>query len=123
MIWFVKLTEIGNHWSEETVRYERGVKLPSGTSTKMSLANPDSSLRKTNESSLMTTLYNDIPPVESFPENSACIFDGMSVVQKVVHAPDTFGQLADKLFSTIFLQADNCQRLDLLFDVYREISI
>ena len=76
----------------------------------MSLANPDGSLRQTNKSSLMTTLYKDIPPVESFPENSACIFDGLSVVQKVVHAPDTFGQkLADKLFSTILLQACKCQ--------------
>ena len=55
----------------------------------MSLANPDGSLRKTNKSSLMTTLYKDIPSVKSFPENSARIFDGMIVEQKVVHAPDT----------------------------------
>ena len=47
----------------------------------------------------------------------------MSVVQKVVHAPDTFGQHADKLFSTILLQASKCQRLVVVFDVYREISI
>ena len=67
----------------------------------------------------MITLYKDISPVESFSENSACIFDGMSVVQKVVHAPDTFGQLADKLFSTTLLQADKCQRLDVVFNVYR----
>ena len=71
----------------------------------------------------MTTLYKDIPPVESFPENSACIFVGMSVVQKVIHAPDTFVQLAVKLFSTILLQAGKCKRLDVVFDVYQEISI
>ena len=42
----------------------------------MSLANPDGSLRKTNKSSLMITLYKDIPPFESCSENSACVFDG-----------------------------------------------
>ena len=42
----------------------------------------------------------------------------MSVVQKVVDATDTFGQRADKLFSTTLLQAGKYQRLDVVFDVY-----
>ena len=64
----------------------------------MSLANPDGSVRKTNKSKLMTTLYKDIPLAESFPENSACIFDGMIVEQEVVHAPDNLDNLQINCF-------------------------
>ena len=89
----------------------------------LSLGNPDGSLRKTQKSSLMEVLTKDFSPLDTIPPHSALVIDGMSIVQKVVHAPDTFGQLGEKLLSNILAEGRAHGRIDVVFDVYREMSI
>ena len=84
---------------------------------------PDGSLRKTQKSSLMEVLTKDFSPLDTIPPHSALVIDGMSIVQKVVHAPDTFGQLGEKLLSNILAEGRAHGRIDVVFDVYREMSI
>ncbi|KAK5921267.1 hypothetical protein CgunFtcFv8_024984 [Champsocephalus gunnari] len=46
------------------------------------LSNSDGSLRKTNKAALARELEKNVSPAEDMPEPSACIIDGMSLVQK-----------------------------------------
>jgi len=89
----------------------------------MALANPDGSMRKTQKSQLLALLTKDTTPVESIPNDCAFIIDGMSLVQKVVDVPETFGLLAEKLLHLIIANAGQCKRIDVVFDVYRDKSI
>lgn len=47
------------------------------------LLNGDGSLCKTNKASLARELENSVSPAEAIPEQSACIIDEMSLVQKL----------------------------------------
>ena len=47
----------------------------------------------------------------------------MAVVQALVQIPDTFGELAEHLFSTIKWQTKDALRTDIVFDTYPENSI
>jgi len=48
------------------------------------LSNPNGTLRKTNEAQLSKHLKRDITPSDTIPSNSACIIDGMAMVQKIL---------------------------------------
>ena len=55
-----------------------------------SLAAPDGSLKKTAKSSLAKELQKDAPAVESLLPRSACIIDGMAMVQRLKGDQKTF---------------------------------
>ena len=47
------------------------------------LASADGSLRKTSKSALEKELQKDVPAVESIPQPSAYIIDGMAMIQRL----------------------------------------
>ena len=80
-----------------------------------SFATCDGMLLKTNKA----TLSKDIEKMGSYVENilprCACIIDAMSFVQK------TIGN--HKLFLTMINEGKGCSRIDIIFDVYKSLSI
>ena len=87
------------------------------------LANADGSLRKTDKAKFMNDIAQNVPVVEFFTEKSACIVDGMSIVQKLDGNQNTFGDIAKTVLKIVIREGDKCDRVDVVFDVYREGSI
>lgn len=87
------------------------------------LANSDGTLRKTNKAALARELEKNVSPAEEFPEPSVCIIDGMSIVQKMKGDGKTFSQIADAILSVALHEGVLSNRVDVVFDVYRETSI
>ena len=87
------------------------------------LANADGSLRKTDKAKFMNDIVQNVPVVEVFTEKSACIVDGMSIVQKLDGNQKTFGDIAKTVLKIVICEGDKCDRVDVVFDVYREGSI
>ena len=88
-----------------------------------SLAKGDGTLRKTSKAALSRELEKQVLPAETIPEPSATIIDGMSLVQKMKGNEQTFSQLADSVLTQILHEGARSQRIDVIFDVYREDSI
>ena len=87
------------------------------------LANQDGSLRKTEKAALMKKIGESIPPVETLPQNSACIIDGMSVVQKLNVKNSTFAEVSTSVLKVVLREGAMSQRIDVVFDVSKESSI
>ena len=87
------------------------------------LANADGSLRKTDKAKFMNDIAQNVPVVEVFTEKSTCIVDGMSIVQKLDGNQKTFGDIAKTVLKIVIRKGDKCDRVDVVFDVYREGSI
>ena len=88
-----------------------------------SLATADGTLRKTNKAVLSNNLEKKSTPSEEIPENSSCIIDAMSLVQKIKGKQKTFKEVAETLFRKAMSEKVSCNRVDLVFDVYEEKSI
>ena len=89
-----------------------------------SLAAPDGSLKKTAKSSLAKELQKDAPPaVESLLLRSACIIDGMSMVQRLKGHQKTFKEITEMLLAMALREGGSSTRINVIFDNYREISI
>ncbi|KAG1692301.1 Transmembrane protein 164 [Nymphon striatum] len=81
-------------------------------------------LRKTNKAAITTALEKNIEYVESVPQNSATLSDGMAVVQKLkIDQSNTFGDIAQKFSASISQAGFASKRIDVVFDVYIENSI
>ncbi len=87
------------------------------------LSTPDGLMRKTNKSTLATTLQKNVRVVDQLPENSASVVDGMNLVQRVKADQVTFGDVANTVLSMALSQGSNSKRIDVVFDTYRENSI
>lgn len=87
------------------------------------LANGDGTLRKTSKAALARELEKQVLPAETIPEPSATIIGGMSLIQKMKGNDQTFSQLADSALTQILHEGARSQRIDVVFDVYREDSI
>jgi len=87
------------------------------------LANDDGSLRKSNKAALTRELEKNVSPAEEIPEPSATVIDGMSLIQKLKGNDQTFWQLAESALSHVLQQGSKSHRIDVIFDVYREMSI
>ena len=59
-----------------------------------SLSTPDGLLRKTNKSSLATTLQKNVEVAQQLPGNSVSVVDGMNLVQRIQGDQATFGDVA-----------------------------
>ena len=88
-----------------------------------SLASADGSLAKTDKSKLLEILTKDIQLVEDVPPTSAIIIDGMAIVQSLIPIPDTFEELALKVFHLAVPRSTLARRIDFVTDRYPEISI
>ena len=87
------------------------------------LANSDGSLRKTNKAALARELEKTVSVDENFPQPSACITDGMSIVQTMKGDGKTFSQVADTILNVALHKGVHCSRVDVVFDTYCETSI
>jgi len=87
------------------------------------LAKGDGSLAKTDKSKLMSEIGKNVPVAENIAGKSACIIDGMSVVQKLNGNNKTFRDFAISVFKNVLWEAEHSDRVDVVFDVYRETSI
>ena len=87
------------------------------------LATAQGALRKTNNSALEKELQKNATPAESFNEHSACIIDGMALVQKLKGNQKTFEELANNALAYNIIEGGRSKRIDVVFDVYREDSI
>ena len=88
-----------------------------------SLAATDGSPRKTNKSALAKYLVQNVPVADDIPSPSACIVDGMSLLQKVKAERKTFAELSELVRITALREGSQSQRLDIVFDVYKSLSI
>ena len=62
------------------------------------LSNCDGTLKQTNKSTLARHIESRVAPAESIPLPSACIIDGMSLVNKISGDNRTFGDIAESIF-------------------------
>lgn len=88
-----------------------------------SLATPDGLLRKTNKASLAKELQKDIDAADVIPQPSACVIDGMALVQRLKGDQNTFAAVAETLLSMVLNEGVSSSRIDVVFDDYREQSI
>jgi hypothetical protein len=88
-----------------------------------SLATPDGCLRKTNKSALGRELEKSVPPAENIPTPNACIIDGMALVNKIQGDKKSFQEISDAMLSLVLAAGYDSRRIDVVFDVYRDISI
>ena len=88
-----------------------------------SLATSDGTLRQTNKAVLSNNLEKESTLSEEIPENSTCVIDVMSLVQKIKGNHKTFKEVAETLFCKAMPEKGSCNRLDLAFDVYKQNSI
>ncbi|XP_033475188.1 uncharacterized protein LOC117252428 [Epinephelus lanceolatus] len=87
------------------------------------LSNPDGSLRKTNKAALARELEKSGSAVEDIGKQSACIIDGMSLVQKLKGDGKTFGEIAGSVLNLVLHEGGHSEQIDVVFDVYRKKSI
>ena len=87
------------------------------------LANADGSLRKTNKAALARELEKSVAPAEVIPKPSTTIIDGMSLVQKMKGNDKTFAQLAESTLAKVLHEGGDSERIDVVFDVYKDMSI
>ena len=62
------------------------------------LSNCDGTLKKTNKSTLERHIEDRVSSAESIPSPSACIIDGMSLVNKTSGDNRPFGDIAESIF-------------------------
>ena len=88
-----------------------------------SLSTGEGSLRKTSKSALANELKKNVPVAETVQGPIATIIDGMSLIQKTRGDKRTFGDVASSILSNVLNESKDSQRVDVVFDVYRQDSI
>ena len=87
------------------------------------LSNSDCAIKKKNKSTIARHIERRVAPAEFIPLSSACIIDGMSLVNKIRGDNRTFEDIGESIF-LIAIQSGNANsRKDIVFDVYKDKSI
>ena len=81
------------------------------------LSTVDGSLRKTSKAALAKELQKNVPAAEEIPQPSACIIDGMVLVQRLKGDHKKFSDVADSLFGMVLHEGASSKRIDVIFDV------
>jgi hypothetical protein len=79
-------------------------------------------MRKTNKAALARHLEQRAAPADTIPTLVACIIDAMSLMNKVSGDNMTFGEISEHIFKSALLSGIRSERIDVVFDVYRDIS-
>ena len=87
------------------------------------LTNPDGTLRKKNKASLVKELQKNVQAADVIPQPSACLIDGMALVQRLKGGQATFAEIAESLLSMALNEGSSNDRIDVVFDDYRDDSI
>ena len=88
-----------------------------------SLAEPIGTLKKKSKAALMHKLEGPVESIENVSGEYAMIFDGMAYVQQAQVSHKTFGQFATDLLCRILSAGARAARIDVVFDIYRDLSI
>lgn len=91
-----------------------------------SLATSNGLPRKTNKAQLGRKFSRETGSVNSgcsIPTPSAYLIDGMSLIQKLQVDHHTFGKIAEMALSRVLREGEGSSRIDVVFDVYRDVSI
>lgn len=88
-----------------------------------SIAEPTGTLKKTSKATLLHKLEGQVEPMTIINEKHALVIDGMALVQMTSTTKMTFEQLAKTLLSKILSMGAFADRVDVVFDDYREVSI
>ena len=88
-----------------------------------SLATSNGLPRKTNKAQLGRELEKLVQPTVVVPTPSAYLIDGMSLIQKLKVDHLTFGEIAEMALSRVLREGEGSSRIDVVFDVYRDLSI
>ena len=88
-----------------------------------SLANCDGTMKKTNKSTLARHLEKQVSHADVIPSPSACIIDAMALLHKINAEKKTFGDLAEIVFALALKDGTHSDRIDMIFDFYKDISI
>ncbi|XP_062407374.1 uncharacterized protein LOC134098358 [Sardina pilchardus] len=72
---------------------------------------------------LARELEKNVSPAEHIPTPSICIIDGMRLIQKMNGDNRTFAQVAKSAMMSVLQEGAQSERLDFVFDVYRQTSI
>ena len=116
---FARLLILQKTWGiqlQEILQYELA-------SVPLALSDPDasSSLFKIAKSELFQYLKKSIPAIGYIPFNSAKIYDGMVLFQKLPHDLVTFGDISDYILNKIM--QGSCRICFFVTDYYLENSI
>ena len=87
------------------------------------LSTADGSLRKTNKAALANELQQSVPFADVIPQPSASMVDAMALVQRLKGDHKTFAEVAESLLCLVLHEGSNSERIDIIFDVYKENSI
>ena len=88
-----------------------------------SLATSNGLPRKTNKAQLGRDLEKLVQPTVVVPTPSAYLIDGMSLIQKLKVDHLIFGEIAEMALSRVLREGEGSSRIDVVFDVYRDLSI
>ena len=80
-------------------------------------------MRKTNKASLAKELHKNVEVADAIPQPSACVIDGMALVQYLKGDKKTFAAVAETLLCRVLNEGGTSDRIDVVFDDYREESI
>jgi hypothetical protein len=80
-------------------------------------------MKKTNKATLARNVEKMVTSADIVPTPSACIIDGMSLVHKVNAENRTFADLSENIFMSALQTGTDSTRIDIVFDVYMDISI
>ena len=68
-------------------------------------------------------LQKNMAAADMIPQPCKQIIDGMAVAQKIRGDQKTFAEVADSMMYMVLYGGTDSQRIDLVFDVYRDNSI
>ena len=87
------------------------------------LADSMGTMIKTKKPDLLAELEKNTANVSSFPKSSCSIIDGTALVRKVKCAGLTFDKAAVEIFNAALSSTTGSNRVDIVFDVYKDESI
>ena len=87
------------------------------------LANGDGTLKKTGKASLGKHIEKDMATTDMATGRRATVVDAMGIVQKVHGEQLTFDELSDRILKQILTDGRGSERIDVVFDMYRDQSI
>ena len=67
-------------------------------------------------------MEKQVSPANVIPKPSACIINAMALLHKISVEKKTFGYLTEIIFASALKYATSSDRIDIIFDVYKDIN-
>ena len=77
---------------------------------------------ETNKSALARDFEKQVSPAYVIPKPSACIIDVMALQHKISVGKKTFGYLTEIIFASALKDGTCSDRINIIFDVYKDIN-